>query len=106
MGSKLHGDRMSYNKLGILVGRNKSFIKYKVSICKENSKYCFSKTDLARMKESLRLNRCLIQDVITLFNQYENNHLVRNKNHKIYCYHPNFKIDYFKHINTKKKHIS
>lgn len=103
MGSKLHGDRMSYNKLGILVGRNKSFIKYKVSICKENSRYYFSKTDLASMKESLRFNHCLIQDVITLFNQYENNHLIRNKNHKIYCYHPNFKIDYFKHINTKKK---
>ena len=103
MGYKLHGDQLSYNKLGILVGRNKSYIKYKVSICKENSSYYFSKTDLTSMRECLRLNRCLTQKVITLFNQYQDNRLIRIKNHKIYHYHPNFKIDYFKHINSKKK---
>ena len=102
-GYKLHGGRLSYNKLGILVGRTKSYIKYKVSICKENSDYYFSRTDLSKMKDTLRLNRCLTQEVIALFNKYENNPLIRNNNHKIYYYHPKFKMDYFKHIDIKRK---
>ena len=102
-GFKLHGDRLSYNKLGILVGRNKSYIKFKMSICKKNSNYFFSRTDLSNMKDFLRLNHCLTQEVIALFNAYENNPLIRNINYKIYRYHPKFKMDYFKHINTKTK---
>ncbi|MCJ7651861.1 MAG: LAGLIDADG family homing endonuclease [Candidatus Lokiarchaeota archaeon] len=103
MGYKLHGDRLSYNKLGILVGRNKSYIKFKMSICKENSDYYFSSTDLSNMKDFLRLNRCLTQEIIELFIEYENNSLIREINHKIYHYHPKFKMDYFKNIDTKKK---
>lgn len=103
MGYKLHGDRLSYNKLGILVGRNKSYIKYKMSKCKENSDYCFSRTNLSKMRDFLRLNRCLTKEVIDLFNEYEKNPFIRNFNHKIYHYHPKFKMDYFNQIDTKKK---
>ncbi|MFX1573345.1 MAG: LAGLIDADG family homing endonuclease [Promethearchaeota archaeon] len=74
-----------------------------MSICRENPNYYFSKKDLAKMKQHLRLNRCLTQEVLKLFNLYEDNHLIRDRNHKIYFYHPNIKINYFENIDTKQK---
>lgn len=99
----LFGNNLSYNKLGILVGRNKSYIKYKKSVCKENPSYFFSKKDLNLMKKNLKMNNCLTNEVIKLFETYEENDLIKDNNYKIFKYHPNFKIDYFKKINTKQK---
>lgn len=101
--SNLHRNRFSYNKLGILIGRNKSYIKYKRAICRENPEYCFSKEDLLNMKKNLKKNHCLTQKITNLFNQYEKTNFIRKINHKIYHYHPDFKMDYFEYIDTKEK---
>jgi len=70
-GYKLFDNRLSYNKLGILIGRNKSYIKYKMSICRGDPSYFFSKKDLTLMKQSLKVNNCLTDEVIKLFKTYE-----------------------------------
>lgn len=55
------------------------------------------------MRRNLKVNDCLSYDVINLFEIYMKNNLVRERNYKIFHYHPNFKMNYFEKINTKQK---